>query len=164
MYRFRFLITAVLLILFITSDCHRKKIFNGLTFSYKFDHSIHIESVEDALAWCADNIIYKTDRESTGVIDYWQSPEQTYKLRTGDCEDFCFLLMYLMKEKLNLSPKFVIVQKIDNNECHAVVELGDKWYESTGGFEANKNHYRLKATYEYIDALWTTTVNHIGVF
>lgn len=42
-------------------------------------------------------IKYKRDLEAHDVVDYWQSPEETIKLGTGDCEDFTILWMKLMQ-------------------------------------------------------------------
>ena len=42
--------------------------------------------------WVSDNIPYKSD-----VIDYWQAPEETLKLHTGDCEDHAILTASLLK-------------------------------------------------------------------
>jgi len=51
---------------------------------------------EDILEWVSDNITYKEDLDTWGVGDYWQTPEETMILRTGDCEDFTVLAMALL--------------------------------------------------------------------
>lgn len=47
--------------------------------------------------WVANNISYKLDEEQWGVIEYWQTPEETLSLRTGDCEDYAILLCTLLR-------------------------------------------------------------------
>lgn len=38
-------------------------------------------------AWCWKNLVYKRD----GTKDIWQTPKETLRLRTGDCEDWALL-------------------------------------------------------------------------
>ena len=50
------------------------------------------ESDYDTLAWLCErwvkqNIKYRGDKDTTKVAEYWQFPHETYKLRSGDCED-----------------------------------------------------------------------------
>ncbi len=52
---------------------------------------------EDILEWVDEKIIYKSDFDTWGVQDYWQTPEETLILRTGDCEDFTILAMALLR-------------------------------------------------------------------
>jgi predicted transglutaminase-like cysteine proteinase len=47
--------------------------------------------------WVGDNIRYKTDLKSHGKEEYWQLPNETLKLRTGDCEDYAVLLCALLR-------------------------------------------------------------------
>lgn len=48
-------------------------------------------SVGEAWLWIDRNIEFKSD-----FVDDFQLPETTYRLKTGDCEDFCILLMSVM--------------------------------------------------------------------
>jgi hypothetical protein len=47
--------------------------------------------------WVAENIKYKHDEETHGVPEYFQFPEETIRLGTGDCEDFAILLASLYR-------------------------------------------------------------------
>ena len=46
---------------------------------------------ETVRKWVHSNIRYVQDSESHGWGDYWQTPYETLRLRTGDCEDMAVL-------------------------------------------------------------------------
>lgn len=50
------------------------------------------DGFDDIRDWVAASIEYKTNEEQRGVDEYWQTPEETLSLRSGDCEDFAILL------------------------------------------------------------------------
>ena len=47
---------------------------------------------EAARQWVHDSIRYVTDPEAHGRADWWQTPYETLRLGTGDCEDMSALL------------------------------------------------------------------------
>jgi len=73
--------------------------------------------------WVGNNIQYRSDSEIHGERDYWQFPNETIQLRTGDCEDFSLLLCSLLRAD-GLSPDsvYVIVGE-QNNQYHAWVKV-----------------------------------------
>ena len=67
-------------------------------------------------------IKYKRDIEVHNLPDYWQSPDETVELGTGDCEDFTILWMKIMQLLGVPSYKcMAIVGMVDNGvkELHA---------------------------------------------
>jgi hypothetical protein len=56
-----------------------------------FTHPETFQSPAEAVRWVSDNMTYK-------VSPLWQTPEQTYQLRTGDCADYSLLAMYFLHE------------------------------------------------------------------
>ncbi len=42
-------------------------------------------------SWVASNIRYESDEDAHGRADYWQTPYETLRRGTGDCEDFAVL-------------------------------------------------------------------------
>lgn len=73
--------------------------------------------------WVGNNIQYRSDSEIHGERDYWQFPNETIQLRTGDCEDFSILLCALLRAD-GWSPDsvYVIVGE-QNNQYHAWVKV-----------------------------------------
>jgi len=73
--------------------------------------------------WVGTNVQYVSDREIHGKNDFWQFPNETIPLRTGDCEDFSLLLCALFRAD-GWSPDSVyVVIGEQNNQYHAWVRL-----------------------------------------
>jgi len=99
---------------------------------YRFnDDSILVESIEDVQTWCYHNIEYRYDIDVWGKREYWQLPEETYVMGTGDCEDYAIMFMYLCKTKLGITPKMVTARNKKSKVYHAMVKIDDTFYEVT---------------------------------
>jgi predicted transglutaminase-like cysteine proteinase len=86
------------------------------------------ESGFDAVRdWVAANIEYRTDEEQWGVDEYWQTPEETLSLRTGDCEDFALLLCTLLRA-YGIGEEQVYVTVGLDNEGYGHAFLIENWY------------------------------------
>jgi predicted transglutaminase-like cysteine proteinase len=61
----------------------------------KFNSYPNISKVNYALQYVKNKIKYTPDIDSWEVLDKWQTPNETWDLKTGDCEDGA-LLLYLI--------------------------------------------------------------------
>lgn len=96
----------------------------NITLYPKLNVGRHFETVEEVINFVAYNITYK--KEPIGH-DHWQSPWETWELKTGDCEDFCILAMYLLKIELNIDSELLIIKTFNDN--HAIITIGSYYYD-----------------------------------
>ncbi|MFP3880157.1 MAG: transglutaminase-like cysteine peptidase [Dehalococcoidia bacterium] len=77
--------------------------------------------------WVAANVQYKSDEEQWGVDEYWQTPDETLSLQSGDCEDFAILLCTLLRVYgLGEEQIYVAIGVDDEGYGHAF--LIENWY------------------------------------
>jgi len=57
-----------------------------------------LKKAKEIMKWLKSNIKYRSDQKVHGERDYWQTPEETMVLRTGDCEDQAFLAQAMLKQ------------------------------------------------------------------
>jgi predicted transglutaminase-like cysteine proteinase len=89
--------------------------------------------------WVGTNIQYRSDSEIHGKSDFWQFPNETIPLRTGDCEDFSILLCSLLRAD-GWSPDdvYVMVGK-QSIQYHAWVRL--TWNDIQYNLEPQANGF-----------------------
>ena len=77
--------------------------------------------------WVAYNIGYVSEEEQWGETEYWQTPEETLSMYTGDCEDFSILLATLLRAYgINANQVYVALGVDDEGYGHAF--LIENWY------------------------------------
>jgi len=89
----------------------------------------------DVMDWVASEIIYVSDSIHYPADEYWQSPAQTYLWRTGDCEDYAILALYLIHRDVGIDGMMWVSHThgwvyVDGHEWEP--QLGvicDGWYE-----------------------------------
>jgi hypothetical protein len=73
--------------------------------------------------WVGHNIQYRSDLEIHGEDDFWQFPNETIQLKTGDCEDFSILLCSLFRADGWSPDKTYVIVGEHNNQYHAWVRV-----------------------------------------
>jgi hypothetical protein len=77
--------------------------------------------------WVAVNIDYVSDEEQWGVEEYWQTPEETLSLQTGDCEDFAILLCTLLRA-FGIDDEHIYIAIGVDNDGYGHAFLIEDWY------------------------------------
>lgn len=80
-----------------------------------------IKTLDDYARWLKTNIIYQQDNKH----DIWTIPQQTLRRKSGDCEDYTFLNMAVLK-LLGYKPRFLALKKKDYG--HAICAFQSKGY------------------------------------
>lgn len=94
------------------------------------EHSRQLEGMEQ-LDWLNRRvnamITYKTDSETFGVSDRWSAAHETMQRRTGDCEDYAVMKMWLLRQLgRNSADLFVVVVSgTEFSGHHAVLAVRD---------------------------------------
>lgn len=73
----------------------KDSILNKLIRTNNITGSNNDEKMLNIQKWVVNNIKYIGDNLSAGVVEYWQFPFETLRLRTGDCEDGALLIAAL---------------------------------------------------------------------
>ena len=138
----------------------------GEMHDYFFENDIEINWTGNAQIWLYENLTYIPDEN-----DYWQLPEETYNLKTGDCEDYCIMFMYLLKTKLNIETSLVMIEN-QNGDDHVLVypvPIGqDKtlmYYEAVNNFLSENilEGWKIKHIIPFFEVMWMTYNYHDNV-
>jgi hypothetical protein len=112
----------------------------------------------------AQRVHYTSDGAAHHVDEYWQSPDQTWTLQSGDCEDYALLVMYLIHVDLGGWPQLACggQQRFDGTWAgHAWVEYNGREYEPQNGFDVTDNpRYSTPRLVSYGHAMWRSMNTH----
>ena len=84
------------------------------------------DQIEYVNALINDMLDYKLEREG---FDHWQSPAESIKLGTGDCEDFA-ILKFTALRYLGFDPKLLMVWDVTTQNYHMVTLVNDQILDS----------------------------------
>jgi len=125
---------------------------------YSFPNVIEIASSKDALSFVYNHMSYISDVERYHKPDYWQLPEESYILETGDCEDYAIFFMYLLHEKLGIDSHFVLLAEKKNFMLgHALCFANNKYYDPStnysGSLDSLLERFSVKEIIPYDDVM-----------
>ncbi len=79
----------------------------------------YFQDVDEVFEWVVENIEYTQDNE-----DIWQTPEQTYELRSGHCADMGLLEMYFLNEMgIESEMLWIVFVHSITGEAHALIRV-----------------------------------------
>jgi hypothetical protein len=134
--------------------------------NYDFENDIPVfDSIQSALYWVQDNINYKKENDNGDWNDeHWQTPEETYFLKTGDCEDYAILFAYIVKNKLNTNIEieyvdiiYSIVKETDSGHCFN--DINYRYIDPQGGY-LDLDDYKIEFHIPYEETLWMAIHHH----
>lgn len=115
--------------------------------SYSFRR--YPETPEEVMMYVHNEISYVRDIYSVGKDEYWQSPSETLRWRTGDCEDKAILMMYILKEDLGIDSSLYIIRDPEWPSWHAVVRIDKIFYDPTKNEIFSIYDYDIVRSYSY---------------
>ena len=108
----------------------------------------NISSINDYSQWLNNNIAYRLD----GVSDEWSASEVTLARGNGDCEDYAFLNMTVLRV-LGYTPKVLAVG--GNGESHAVCV-----FKENGNYTIFDNAKLIRSNESTLDGLASYIFNN----
>lgn len=103
--------------------------------------------IKNTIKLFAPFITYKPDPEGT---DFWQYPEETMNLKTGDCEDIVNYCRKMIYDTGYLKTNLAVVVHKKTGEGHTLLEYNGKHYECVNAkIKVNMNNYEKKALLFY---------------
>ena len=134
----------------------------GTLNNYSFDDSgiPTFGALVQYMNYVSTPIIYTDDPH-----DYWQLPEETWKLKTGDCEDYCILFMYLVETRLNTRTQLVDIKNSYTGEFHVVVKIDNMYYELINNFQTPTllSGWYVVWVAPYDEVMWMTYYYHNNI-
>lgn len=129
--------------------------YNSPFFYYLFERDIKtipkFKNIENVNTWCYNKIQYVSDKESTGYDEFFKTPERTLKDKTGDCDDYAILLLYIVKQRFNIEGEFISVKT--ENSFHAIARINGKFYDPTNNCIDCTDFIEIYEIYSYSDIM-----------
>lgn len=130
---------------------------------YDFENDIEVTDYKDACAFTCHYIKYTNDPK-----DYWQTPEESCKLKTGDCEDYALFYSFLLDTKLHINSEIIIYHdSYNNNKLHVITYIPseDRYMDATCNLMHSRQNNeilesRTKYRVPYYEAIWMTINYH----
>lgn len=98
-------------------------------------------SVAGIMHWTRDNIGFASDDDLYGYGEYWATPEETYRARAGDCEDYAILALWLLWRDLDIRGDLVTSRSVYDGTGHTMVDVSGTLWQPQLGIPAVAERY-----------------------
>lgn len=122
-----------------------------------YDYTSVMESVYSEIEYVSES--------NGGVTDDWQTPKETEELGTGDCEDFCILMLKRVYDLYGVKGYLGLIEHVDPDiSAHALVML-DVYYDPTINYALHKLPHGWRLTYavEYDNVMFQAVIKGVEI-
>lgn len=88
------------------------------TYTYDYSNLPVFSYPGEVMLWVFNNIEYKDDINPIGKNDDWKYPDQTLLEQSGDCEDQCILIAFLLRKYFNIECSIVLMKDVNTDKGH----------------------------------------------
>jgi hypothetical protein len=96
---------------------------------------IQVKDIKSLSDYMTKEFIYKSEKKGE---DYWQTPEETAKLKTFDCEDASFFSEKVLKDLGYQDVKSMAIYGIENGKSYfhaiCIFKINGKWKYMSNGY------------------------------
>lgn len=108
-------------------------------------------SINEAWEFVSRDIYYEYDTKTHNIDDYWQTPQETFDSRLGDCEDFSILLLFMIKD-IDKNARIVEIYQ-SPVYSHICIKLGSGVIIEPQNYEFTHNNVFILRTFTLTEAL-----------
>lgn len=131
--------------------------------NYNFENNIEISDYKEASDLTRNYIKYNKDKN-----EYWQSPEETYNSKTGDCEDYALFYSFLLDTKLHIDSEIIVYIDPHTDKLHSInyILSEDRYVDSSNAYGIYNRQFNstlesfILQRIPYYEALWMTVNYH----
>lgn len=108
-------------------ECMNKQVRPDLVAEYaeQVKHNeLEQETAKNVRNWLDHNFVHALDMDNYGEMDYWSLPDESLKLKSGDCEDWAINFLSLLKNKSPETRCYGLVVQVPSQPPQSVSIIG----------------------------------------
>jgi hypothetical protein len=129
----------------------------GEDWDYSTACTYTFQTLDELQAWVRASVVYASDSEQYGNLEYWASPAETLASMRGDCDDRAILFLYIAHHNMKIDG-LEYVSVMGPSGKHAVVSSQGIYYLGLPNTD-----YKVIRDYNYGQAIWISTNTHNAI-